>query len=74
MQNSLLLMEMKFTGLNALQPLQYSCLENPRDRIAWKPTVHEVTKRHDSETNTQSLWVYKMVAVTGFVYMCVYVN
>ena len=25
-------------------PLQYSCLENPRDRGAWQPTVHGVTK------------------------------
>ena len=26
-------------------PLQYSCLENPRDREAWQTTVHRVTKR-----------------------------
>ena len=25
-------------------PLQYSCLENPRDRGAWQATVHRVTK------------------------------
>ena len=25
-------------------PLQYSCLENPMDREAWKTTVHGVTK------------------------------
>ena len=25
-------------------PLQYSCLENPRDRVAWQATVHRVTK------------------------------
>ena len=25
-------------------PLQYSCLENPMDRGAWWPIVHEVTK------------------------------
>ena len=25
-------------------PLQYSCLENPMDRGAWCPTVHEVAK------------------------------
>ena len=25
-------------------PLQYSCLENPRDRGAWWATVHRVTK------------------------------
>ena len=25
-------------------PLQYSCLENPMDRGAWKAAVHEVTE------------------------------
>ena len=25
-------------------PLQYSCLENPVDRGAWRATVHGVTK------------------------------
>ena len=25
-------------------PLQYSCLENPMDREAWRATVHEVAK------------------------------
>ena len=25
-------------------PLQYSCLENPMDRRAWRATVHEVSK------------------------------
>ena len=25
-------------------PLQYSCLENPKDRVAWWATVHGVTK------------------------------
>ena len=25
-------------------PLQYSCLENPMDRVAWWATVHRVTK------------------------------
>ena len=27
-------------------PLQYSCLENPMDRGAWRATVHRVTKSH----------------------------
>ena len=33
-------------------PLQYSCLENPKDRGAWRATVHRVTKeiRHDWTT------------------------
>ena len=25
-------------------PLQYSCLENPMDRRAWRATVHGVTR------------------------------
>ena len=25
-------------------PLQYSCLENPMDRGAWRATVHKVVK------------------------------
>ena len=30
-------------------PVQYSCLENPMDRGAWRATVHGVVKRvrHD---------------------------
>ena len=26
-------------------PLQYSCLENPMDRGAWRTTVHRIAKR-----------------------------
>ena len=28
-------------------PLQYSCLGNPRDKRVWKATVHGVTKESD---------------------------
>ena len=28
-------------------PQQYSCLENPMDREAWKATVHRVTEESD---------------------------
>ena len=37
-------------------PLQYSCLENPMDREAWRATVHGVTKsrtRLSDSHNTQ---------------------
>jgi len=30
-------------GLNG-NPLQYSCLENPVDRVAWRAAVHGVAK------------------------------
>ena len=29
-------------------PLQYSCLENPTARVAWKAIVHGVTKELDT--------------------------
>ena len=32
-------------------PLQYSCLENPMDRIAWQATVHGVTKNWTQLSN-----------------------
>ena len=31
-------------GEGSGDPLQYSCLENPMDRGAWRATVHRVTK------------------------------
>ena len=34
-------------------PLQYSCLEKPMDKGAWRATVHGVTRvRHNGVTNT----------------------
>ena len=34
----------RFLGGGHGNPLQYSCLENPMDRGAWRATVHGVTK------------------------------
>ena len=35
-------------GAGNHNPIQYSCLENPKDRGAWWATVHEVTRvKHD---------------------------
>ena len=31
-------------GVGSGNPLQYSCMENPMDRGAWKTTVHRVAK------------------------------
>ena len=35
-------------GVGNGNPLQYSCLENPMDRGAWRATVHEVTKEWET--------------------------
>ena len=38
-------------------PLQYSCLENPMDKGAWRATVHGVTRvRHDLVTKPPPPW------------------
>ena len=44
-------------------PLQYSCLENPMDRGAWRAAVHEVT---ESEM-TEALSLYKQPVGTQFI-------
>ena len=41
-------------------PLQYSCLENPMDRGAWRATVHGVTRvRHDLATKPSQYKIKK---------------
>ena len=35
-------------GEENVNPLQYSCLENPMDRGTWWATVHGVTKESDT--------------------------
>ena len=38
-------------------PLQYSCLENPMERGAWRATVHGVAK---SRTRLNDLYIYPL--------------
>ena len=40
------------SGGGHVNPLQYPCLENPRDRGAWQATVHGITK-----SRTQLKWL-----------------
>ena len=40
-----------FLGEGNGTPLQYSCLENPMDRGAWKATVHGVAERQTRLSN-----------------------
>ena len=34
----------RYPGEGNGNPLQFSCLENPMDREAWRATVHGITK------------------------------
>ena len=34
--------------------LQYSCLENPKDRGSWRATVHGITKESDAAGHTHT--------------------
>ena len=54
-------------GEGHCNPLQYSCLENPRDRGAWQAIVHQVTKswtqlkRLNTQCNTNNkMWVFNI--------------
>ena len=44
-------MELERLDLNG-NPLQYSCLENPRDRGAWWAAVYGVTQSDTTEVTT----------------------
>ena len=34
----------RFPGIRNVNPLQYSCLENPMDRGDWQATIHGVAE------------------------------
>ena len=51
-------------------PLQYSCLENPTDRGAWRTRVHGVA---ESQTHLSIYSIYTYTYVCGYMYVCVYV-
>ena len=40
-------------------PLQYSCLENPMDRWAWRATAHVVTESDTTESVTLFTFNFK---------------
>ena len=45
----------RFLGGGHGNPLQYSCLENPMDRGAWRATVHRITKSWTEVTKHASI-------------------
>ena len=44
-------------------PLQYSCLENPMDRGAWRPTIHEVAKSQTPLKRLSMLACHRLFAL-----------
>ena len=46
-------------------PLQYSCLENPRDKGVWQAAVHGVTEESDM-TEHASIYTYHSSAYSNF--------
>ena len=44
-------------------PLQYSCLENPMDRGAWRATVHGVSKSQTTTEATEHTGCVKQIFV-----------
>ena len=72
----------KITWRRKWQPLQYSCLENPMNRGAWRATVHGVTKSQTrlsdwagTYTHTTSFFIRSSVAEhLGWFHVLVIVN
>ena len=46
-------------------PLQYSCLENPMDRMAWQATVHGVAKELDMTQLSNNIITMIKLSVTS---------
>ena len=55
----------KFPGRGHSNSLQYSCLENPKDRGAWQAIVHRVTK-------SQTCNIAHMHALYICMFICIY--
>ena len=59
-------------GEGNVNPLQYSCLENPMDRGAWQATVHGVTRvGHDLATKEREVTQFEHLMEPEFRPKCV---
>ena len=47
-------------------PLQYSCLENPKDRGAWQATVHGVAETDATERQLMHMLLVTKLQTLGF--------
>ena len=58
----------KSHGVRSVNPLQYSCLENPRDRGAWQVTVHGVLKSQTQLSKNTTGKAFKIVPSISVTY------
>ena len=53
-------------------PLQYSCLENPMNRGAWRATVHGVAKESDMTKQLNNNMITIIIGLQKFPWMAQY--
>ena len=56
----------RYPGGGSGNPLQYSCLENPMDRVAWQATDHGVAELDMTEHTC--MHIFKVVLHLAFFY------
>ena len=54
----------RYPGGEKRNPLQYSCLENPMDRGAWRATVHGVAETETTQPVNNSKFIYLFLAAS----------
>ena len=55
----------RYPGGGHGNPVQYSCLENPKDRVAWKGAVHRVTKNWTQLKQQHKRRLYTWTSLDG---------
>ena len=61
----------KIPGGGNGNPLQYSCLGNPLDRVAWRATVHGVARVcRDLATTPPPPDIYVLTSLSGLIKVC----